>query len=100
MRRLRLILLALVIVVGLLWRPFLQPAGQGALLILDLFAPVIGTNLTALVTPAPRVEETREALDGVETRVTWWRPGWGDSHAAVMMVNGATAQGNDNPATR
>ena len=100
MPRLRLILLALVIVVGLLWRPFLQPAGQGALLILDLFAPVIGTNLTALVTPAPRVEETREALDSVETRVTWWRPGWGDSHAAVMMVNGATAQGNDNPATR
>ena len=96
----RLALMLLVVVIGLAWRPFLQPAGQGAILILDLFAPLIGTNLAALITPQPRVEETRELLDGVETRVTWWRPGWGDSHAGVMMVNGATPQGNDNEATR
>ena len=96
----RLALVILVVAIGLAWRPFLQPAGQGAVLILDLFAPLIGTNIAALITPEPRVEETREMLDGVETRVTWGRPGWGDSHAGVMMVNGATPQGNDNAATR
>lgn len=99
MRR-RLALVVLAVAVGLAWRPFLQPAGQGAILILDLFAPLIGTNLAQLITPEPRVEETREVLHGVETRVTWWRPGWGDSHAGLLMVNGATPQGNDNAATR
>ncbi len=97
---LRLTLIAFVIAVGLLWRPFLQPAGQGAVLILDLFAPLIGTNVAALITPEPRLEETTELLGGVEMRVSWWRPGWGDSHAGLMLVNGATPQGNDNAATR
>jgi dienelactone hydrolase len=32
-------------------------------------------------------------------RVTWWRPAWGDRHPALMMVNGATALGNDDPET-
>ncbi|HEX4743909.1 MAG TPA: hypothetical protein VFW12_04480 [Candidatus Limnocylindria bacterium] len=96
----RLALVVLAVCIGLAWRPILQPAGQGAILILDLFAPLIGVNLAQLITPEPRVEETREGLHGVETRVTWWRPGWGDSHAAVIMVNGATPQGNDNAATR
>lgn len=96
----RIALVILVVAVGLAWRPFLQPAGQGAILVLDLFAPLIGANIAALITPEPRVQETSELLDGVETRVTWWRPGWGDSHAGVMMVNGATPEGNDNAATR
>lgn len=100
MPRLRLALIALVIAFGLLWRPFLQPAGQGAVLIADLFAPLIGVNLAQLVSPEPRVEETVADLAGTRTRITWWRPGWGDSHAGVMLVNGATADGNDNPATR
>lgn len=99
MRR-HLALVVLVVAIGLAWRPFLQPAGQGAILILDLFAPLIGTNLAQVITPEPRVEETREVLDGVETRVTSWRPGWGDSHPGLLMVNGATPQGNDNAATR
>jgi hypothetical protein len=33
-------------------------------------------------------------------RVSWWRPGWGDRHPAIMIVNGATPVGNDNAATR
>lgn len=99
--RFRLALVALAIAVGLLWRPFIQPAGQSAVLILGLFTPaLVGTNVAARITPEPRVEETRESFDGVDMRVTWWRPGWGDSHAAIMMVNGATPQGNDNAATR
>jgi len=96
----RLAFIALVIAFGLLWRPFLQPAGQGAVLILDLFAPLIGVNLAQVVSPEPRVEETVADLAGTATRITWWRPGHGDSHAGVMMVNGATADGNANPATR
>src|SRR4029077_18949228 len=32
-------------------------------------------------------------------RVPWWRPAWGDRHPALMMVNGATALGNDDPET-
>jgi dienelactone hydrolase len=33
-------------------------------------------------------------------RVTWWIPGWGSLHPAVMLVNGATDKGNDDIETR
>src|SRR5260221_1744223 len=33
-------------------------------------------------------------------RVSWWRPGWGDRHPGIMIANGATAFGNDDPETR
>ncbi len=99
MRR-RILLLVVVIAVGLLWRPVLYPGGKAALLLLDVYSPaLLGTDIAALITPEPRAAETRETLGGVEMRVSWWRPGWGDRHPAIMMVNGATPTGNDNATT-
>jgi len=31
---------------------------------------------------------TRERFAGREMRVSWWRPGWGDRHPAIMIANG------------
>lgn len=99
MRRSAVALLAVALV--LLWRPVLYPGGRAALLLLDAYSPtLLGTNVAALITPEPRATETRETLGGVEMRVSWWRPGWGDRHPALMIVNGATPVGNDNLATR
>jgi hypothetical protein len=100
MRR-RAALVAIVIAVGLLWRPVLYPGAKAALLLLDIYSPgIVGTNLAAIITPEPRESETREIFGGIAMRVSWWRPGWGDRHPAIMMVNGATPTGNDNAATR
>ena len=57
-------------------------------------------NAAALVSPTPRESETRERFAGIEMRVSWWRPGWGDRHPGIMIANGATAYGNDDPETR
>ncbi|MEK7285389.1 MAG: hypothetical protein AAB114_05950, partial [Chloroflexota bacterium] len=100
MRR-RALLVAIVFAIGLLWQPLLYPAGKAALLLLDIYSPILlGSNVAALVTPEPRERESRESIGGVEMRVSWWRPGWGDRHPGVMLVNGATPVGNDNSATR
>ncbi len=89
------------IALSALWRPLLYPGGKAALLLLDVYSPaLLGTDLAALITPEPRASETRESFGGLEMRVSWWRPGWGDRHPAIMMVNGATPVGNDNLATR
>lgn len=96
MPRLRLILVALVIVLGLLWTPVLKPAGQAAILILDIYSEtLVGRNVARLVTPEPRQSETRERLAGTDMRIDWWRPGWGESHPGVLVVPGASPQGND-----
>lgn len=101
MRRRTAVLLALAIAVALLWAPVLYPGGKAALVLLDIYsAPLLGTNVAALITPEPRSTETRETFGGTEMRVSWWRPGWGDRHPAIMLVNGATPVGNDNEATR
>jgi len=57
-------------------------------------------NLAAYVTPPPRVEDQTERVGTADMRVTWWIPGWGSLHPAVMLVNGATEKGNDDPETR
>jgi hypothetical protein len=99
--RRRLALVFAIVLAGLLWRPVLYPAGKATVLLLDVYAPaLIGVNVAALVTPEPRHEETRETIAGLEMRVDWWRPGWGDHHPALLIVNGATPVGNDNAATR
>jgi dienelactone hydrolase len=99
--RVRLAVVAVLIVAGLLWRPVLYPAGKATVLLLDVYSPtLLGTNVAAAITPEPRVSETRETIAGIEMRVTWWRPGWGDRHPAILIVNGATPVGNDNVATR
>ncbi|MEP7003979.1 MAG: hypothetical protein ABI888_05505 [Chloroflexota bacterium] len=99
MRR-RFLLILVAVTIALTWRPFVQPAGRGAVVLLDLFSGLIGADLATLVSPTPREAETRELFAGTEMRVSWWRPGWGDRHPAIMVVNGATPLGNDNTATR
>lgn len=101
MRRRNAVLLALAIALGLLWGPALYPGGKAAILLLDIYSkPLFGTNVAALITPEPKYSETRETFGGVGMRVSWWRPGWGDRHPAIMIVNGATPLGNDNEATK
>ncbi|CAN5264723.1 hypothetical protein BH18CHL2_BH18CHL2_04310 [soil metagenome] len=101
MSRARLAVVALAVATALLWQPVLRPAGSGVILLLDVYSPtLVGTNLAERITPVPRVAEETAAFAGVPMRVTWWRPGWGDAHPGVMLVNGATPAGNDNPATR
>ncbi|MBI2773918.1 MAG: hypothetical protein HYX56_05450 [Chloroflexi bacterium] len=97
-------LLALLVALALgwvLWRPLLYPAGKAAVLLLDIYSPaLLGTNVAELVTPEPLESETREWIGGIDMRVSWWRPAWGDRHPALLLVNGATPLGNDNAATR
>ena len=99
MRR-RLALALLVVAIAILWRPLIRPVGSGAILVADIYSSALwDRNVAAYVTPLPQVTGTRESFGGIEMRVTWWRPGWGDRHPALMMVNGATALGNDDPET-
>lgn len=101
MHRWRIALVLAIVAAGLLWQPVLYPAGKAALLLLDIYSPsLLGANVAAAITPEPRRSETRERFAGVEMRVSWWRPGWGDRHPGLLIVNGATPQGNDNEATR
>ena len=101
MLRLRLAVIALVIAFGLLWTPVLKPAGQAAILILDIYSEsLVGSNVARLVTPEPRASQSRERFAGLEMRVDWWRPGSGESHPGVLVVPGASALGNDNEALR
>ena len=86
----------LIIAIAALWLPVLKPAGQAALLVGDIFSEqLVGTNFTRLLTPEPRVQETNDTFAGVTMRVTYWRPGWGDQHPAIVIVPGATPRGND-----
>lgn len=93
-------IVVLVLAIAILWRPYLRPIGAGAILVADIYSSALwDRNFAAYVTPHPRVTGTRESFGGIEMRVTWWRPGWGDRHPALMMVNGATVLGNDDPET-
>jgi hypothetical protein len=100
MRR-RLFLVLVVVAIAILWRPFLRPVGAGAILVADIYSSALwDRNVAAYVTPPPRVEEGTERVGAQDIRVTWWIPGWGSLHPAVMLVNGATDKGNDDPETR
>jgi dienelactone hydrolase len=100
MRR-RLCLVFLVVLIAILWRPFLRPVGSGAILVADIYSSALwDRNLAAYVTPPPLLEDGPERVGAQEMRVTWWIPGWGSLHPAVMLVNGATDKGNDDPETR
>lgn len=95
------VLALLAVAAYLLWQPVLYPGGKAALVLLDIYSePLAGVNVARIITPEPRTWETRETFGGTEMRVSWWRPGWGDRHPAIMVVNGATPLGNDNAATR
>ena len=98
-RRAALVVIALVLV--LLWSPLIRPLASGAIIVADIYSSALwDRNVAAYVTPPPRVEDTTEAIGGAPMRVTWWVPGWGERHPALMLVNGATSLGNDDPETR
>jgi len=100
MRR-RVALVVLVVAIAILWRPFVRPLGAGAILVTDIYSSALwDRNVAAYVTPPPRVEDGSEPVGASDMRVTWWIPGWGSLHPAVMLVNGATEKGNDDPETR
>src|SRR5207253_5936437 len=72
-----------------------------AMLVTDIYSSALwDRNVAAYVTPPPRVEDGSEPVGASDMRVTWWIPGWGSLHPAVMLVNGATEKGNDDPETR
>lgn len=101
MSRGRWLVVLLIVATVVLWSPLIKPAGQAAILIGDVFSEqLIGTNLAAAVTPEPRTVEAEETFAGVPMRVTYWRPGWGDQHPAIMIVPGAAPRGNDEPTMR
>ncbi len=91
----------LLVAVVVWWDPWIRPAGQGAIVLLDIYSSALyGSNYASFVTPAPRVFETHETFGRVYARVSWWAPSWGDTHPGVMLVNGASEAGNDDPETR
>ncbi|HEY7623695.1 MAG TPA: hypothetical protein VIA63_01575 [Candidatus Limnocylindria bacterium] len=101
MRRRHLVLVLVIVAIAVLWRPLLRPLGGGAVLILDIYSSALwDRNVAAYVTPPPRIEDGVEPVGVDRMRVTWWIPGWGATHPTVMLVNGATAKGNDDPETR
>ncbi|MGH2451910.1 MAG: dienelactone hydrolase family protein [Candidatus Limnocylindria bacterium] len=101
MRRRTVVLLVVAAVLAALWPSVLYPGGKAALLIADVYSTALtGTNVTEVFTPDPRQRETEEVFAGERMRVSWWRPGWGDRHPGVMLVNGATPAGNDDFETR
>ncbi|HUG05001.1 MAG TPA: hypothetical protein VMQ78_00500 [Candidatus Limnocylindria bacterium] len=101
MSRRRWLILAALIAVGLLWQPVLKPAGQAAIVLADIYSEqLVGTNIAGVLTPEPRVIETSDRFADVPMRVTYWRPGWGDVHPAIMIVPGAAPRGNDEPLMR
>jgi dienelactone hydrolase len=99
-RRFWLVLL-LVAATAVLWSPLIKPAGQAAILVGDIFTEqLVGTNVAAAITPEPRVSEDAGTFAGTPMRVTYWRPGWGDRHPAILIVPGAAPRGNDEPIMR
>jgi len=99
--RRRWILIVTLVLVGLLWRPVLRPVGQSAIVLTDIYSEqLVGTNVARLVTPEPRVLETDDRFADVPMRVTYWSPGWGDQHPAILVVPGAAPRGNDEPLLR
>src|SRR2546423_3915574 len=100
MRR-RLFLIFFIVAIAILWRPFVRPVGAGAILVGDIYSSALwDRNVAAFVTPPPRLEEGTERIGALDIRVTWWIPGWGSLHPGVMLVNGATDKGNDDPEPR
>jgi dienelactone hydrolase len=94
-------LFLVVLLIAALWRPVLRPIGAGAVIIGDIYSSALwDRNLAAIVTPPPRIEDTTVRVADSDLRVTWFIPGWGVRHPGVMLVNGATQLGNDDPETR
>ena len=102
MKRPAALLAALVVVAFVAyWPSFFGPLARGGIVVLDVYSSALsGSNAAATFTPAPRIEEIRLSLAGEDARVTVWIPGSGQRHPAMLVVNGATPAGNDDPETR
>ena len=101
MSRRRWVLIVALVLFGLLWPPVLRPVGQAAIVLADIYSEqLVGTNLARVVTPEPRVVETEDRFADVPMRVTFWSPGWGEQHPAILIVPGAAPRGNDEPLLR
>lgn len=101
MPRRRLTLIAIVVALGLLWAPVLKPLGQATILMLDVFSEgLLGRNLARVITPEPRVRESVVEIGGRPMRVSWWHPGWGTNHPGILIVPGASPEGNDHQPLR
>ncbi|MEO8632647.1 MAG: hypothetical protein ABI466_04755 [Chloroflexota bacterium] len=101
MSRGRWLILAALVAIGLLWQPLLRPAGQATILLADIYSEqLVGTNLARVLTPEPRMTETDDRFGEVPMRVTYWRPGWGEAHPAILIAPGAAPRGNDEPLMR
>jgi dienelactone hydrolase len=99
--RRRWLIVIMLVAAGLLWQPLLKPAGQATILVADIYSEqLVGTNLARAVTPEPRVTETDDRFADVPMHVTFWRPGWGDEHPAILIVPGAAPRGNEEPLMR
>jgi hypothetical protein len=91
----------LVTYVVVAWSALFGPLVRGGIVVLDVYSSALtGTNAAAAITPEPVVIEERITLAGEDARVTWWMPGAGTRHPAMLVVNGATPRGNDDPETR
>jgi dienelactone hydrolase len=97
----RVALVIVLVAAVLLWHPLIRPGLQAAVIVSDIYSTSLWHwNAAAPVSPPPRESETRERFAGSEMRVSWWRPGWADHHPGIMLANGATNAGNDDPETR
>lgn len=92
----------LLLVATVVWWPLvLGPLARGGIVVLDVYSSALsGNNAAALITPEPRVTDETLSLAGEPSRITWWIPGWGDRHPGMLVVNGASTLGNDDPETR
>ncbi|HEY3217822.1 MAG TPA: hypothetical protein VGK15_01900 [Candidatus Limnocylindria bacterium] len=91
----------MLIAVVIWWPLLLGPLARGTIVVLDVYSSALtGHNAAAALTPAPRVSDETLSLAGEPSRVTWWVPGVGDRHPGILVVNGASTLGNDDPETR
>jgi len=99
--RRRWLFVGILVLLILLWRPVLKPLGQASIVLGDIYSEqLVGTNIARVVTPEPRVVDRDERFADLTIRVTYWYPGWGERHPAVLVVPGAAPRGNDEPAMR
>ena len=97
----RVALVVLLVALGFAWGPLIRPGLQAGVIVSDIYSTALWHwNAAAPISPPPRESDTRECFAGTEMRVSWWRPGWADRHPAIMLANGATGLGNDDPETR
>ena len=91
-------LVVAIVVAG--WSPLWAPLWRAGIVVLDVYSSALyGSNYAAGITPEPRRVEEHMDLGGEDVRVSWWIPGRGERHAAMLVVNGATALGNDDSET-